>query len=51
MLKFLRKTRVALSLSLACLGMSVVANSAIAQEAETTFYSTRNHLPDLKFNL
>ena len=51
MLKFLRKTRVALSLSLACLGMTVVANPAIAQEAETTFYSTRNHLPDLKFNL
>lgn len=48
MLKILRKTRVALALSLACLGMAATTSTALA---ETTFYSTRNHLPDLKFDL
>lgn len=48
MFSLLRKIRLALTLSLACLGMAATPSVV---SAETTFYSTRNHLPDLKFNL
>ncbi|MDO5667327.1 MAG: SCO family protein [Alcaligenaceae bacterium] len=48
MFKLLRKSRLALALSLACLGVVATPTTAVA---ETTFYTTRNHLPDLKFNL
>lgn len=51
MTKFLRKTRVALSLSLACLGIVAGTHSTYAYSAETSFYSTRNHLPKLSFDL
>ena len=48
---FLKKTRIALSLSLACLGVVASTHSTLAYSAETSFYSTRNHLPKLQFDL
>ena len=51
MTKFFNKTRVTFSLALACLGLVAGAHSTIAYSAETSFYSTRNHLPNLKFDL
>lgn len=51
MTKFLKKTRVAITLSLACLGVVASTHSTLAHSAETSFYSTRNHLPTLKFDL
>lgn len=49
MIKCLTKAPLAIALSLACLGMATPAGAALA--AETKFYSTRAHLPDLKFSL
>ncbi|AVL71015.1 MULTISPECIES: SCO family protein [Oligella] len=48
MIKRLKKSSLAFALSLACLGMATPIDSALA---ETQFYSTRSHLPDLKFEL
>lgn len=48
MIKRLKKSSLAFALSLACLGIATPIDSALA---ETQFYSTRSHLPDLKFEL
>lgn len=48
MIKRLKKSSLAFALSLACLGIATSIDSALA---ETQFYSTRSHLPDLKFEL
>lgn len=48
MIKRLKTSSLAFALSLACLGMATPIDSALA---ETQFYSTRSHLPDLKFEL
>lgn len=49
--KFIKKFHLALSLSLACLGTTAATNTVFAQSNETSFYSTRSHLPKLKFDL
>ena len=51
MTKFFKKARVGLSLSLACLGIVASTHSSLAYSAETSFYSTRSHLPKLEFDL
>ena len=51
MTTFLRKTRIAFALSLACLGVVTTSSTVLANSNETTFYSVKNHLPKLKFDL
>lgn len=52
MTKFLKKTSIVFVLTLASLGLvQATANIVLANEAETSFYSTRHHLPKLKFDL
>ncbi len=51
MTKFLKKIRVSFSLSLACLGIVASTHSSLVHSAETSFYSTKRHLPQLEFEL